>query len=183
MKVIQTSLPDVLIIEPKVFQDDRGFFLESYQQKQFAELTSITSSFVQDNHSYSIKNVLRGLHYQLHNSQGKLVRVSRGEIFDVAVDIRKNSPTFKQWVGVTLSSSNFKMLWIPPGFAHGFLVLSNEADVLYKTTTFYDHPSDRSLLWNDPDLNITWPLNGQTALLSPKDAKASTFKEAELFNS
>lgn len=181
MKIISTDLPEVLILEPKIFKDDRGFFLESYQQRQFEEITGISEPFVQDNHSHSIQNVLRGLHYQMNNPQGKLVRVVSGEIFDVAVDIRQHSPTFGKWVGVNLSASNFRMLWVPPGFAHGFLVLSAEADVLYKVTTFYDQPSDRSLIWNDPDLAISWPLRGRTPLLSAKDAAAATLKKADLY--
>lgn len=181
MKAIPTSLPGVLILEPKVFKDDRGFFLESYQEKIFAEVTGISPVFVQDNHSFSVKDVLRGLHYQMINPQGKLIRVVRGEIFDVAVDIRKSSPFFGKWVGVHLSEANHQMLWIPPGFAHGFLALSDQADVLYKTTSFYDYPSDRSLLWSDLDLAIQWPLQGRNPLLSAKDAIAKTLKEAEVF--
>jgi len=179
--MLSTELPDVLILEPKVFKDDRGFFLESYQEQIFRDLTGVNVSFVQDNHSHSVQNVLRGLHYQLKNPQGKLVRVTRGEIFDVAVDVRKHSPTFKKWVGVALSAENHRILWVPPGFAHGFLVLSKEADVLYKTTTYYDQGSDRSLLWKDPTLAIEWPIEKTEPLLSSKDAHAKTLEEADLF--
>lgn len=180
MEIIATKIEEVKIIRPKVFADERGFFLESYHQQKLESLLG-DLVFVQDNHSRSVQHVLRGLHYQLHQPQGKLVRVSRGAIFDVAVDIRSSSPTFGKWVGMTLSDENKEMAWIPPGFAHGFLTLSETADVLYKTTTFYHAPSDRSLLWNDPALAIDWPLNG-SPLLSDKDARAKCLVECELFN-
>lgn len=180
MKLIETDIRDVKLLEPKVFQDDRGFFLESYNEKLFKELLGIETPFVQDNHSSSIKHVLRGLHYQINNAQGKLVRVVSGEIFDVAVDLRKTSPTFGQWVGFHLSAKNKLLAWIPPGFAHGFLSLSDQAEVLYKVTAFYDPSSDRSLLWNDSEINIEWPL-AHTPLLSPKDAAGKRFKEADVF--
>jgi len=180
VKVIETDLPDVNLLEPKVFQDARGFFLESYNQRLLQDLLGISDSFVQDNHSSSQKHVLRGLHYQLNNPQGKLVRVIIGEIFDVAVDLRRNSPTFGKWAGFHLSAENKKMVWIPPGFAHGFLALTEQADVMYKVTSFYDQSSDRSMLWNDPDLAIDWPLS-TSPLLSPKDAQGKLFREAEVF--
>lgn len=180
MHVKETTIPDVKIIEPQVFGDDRGFFLESYNQKVFAEKTGIHSTFVQDNHSFSPQNVLRGLHYQIQNPQGKLVRVVSGEVFDVAVDIRKSSPTFGKWVGVHLSAQNKKMLWIPEGFAHGFLVLTPTADFLYKTTAFYDAKADRCIRWDDPELAIAWPIHG-SPILSPKDQSGKSFRDAEVF--
>lgn len=177
-----TEIKDVKIIQPDVFRDSRGFFLESYSERKFENLLGISCPFVQDNHSRSVKNVLRGLHYQMENPQGKLVRVTRGEVFDVAVDMRKDSLTFGKWIGMTLSEENHHMAWVPPGFAHGFLVLSEVADVLYKVTSFYHPSSDRSMLWNDPEIAISWPL--QTApLLSEKDAKGALFKNAEYFRS
>lgn len=179
METIPTALKEVLILKPKVFGDPRGFFLESFNKKTFAEL-GIPTEFAQDNHSRSAKHVLRGLHYQLENPQGKLVRVTQGEIYDVAVDLRKSSPTYGKWVGMTLSETNHQMAWIPPGFAHGFLVLSDTADVLYKATTFYHQPSDRSILWSDQDINITWPIT-VSPLVSEKDAKGKRFKEAESY--
>lgn len=180
MEITETAIPDVKLIEPKVFGDNRGFFLESYNQKIFREKTGLNPNFVQDNHSFSPKHVLRGLHYQIRNPQGKLVRVVTGEVFDVAVDIRKSSPTFGKWVGYTLSAENKRMLWIPEGFAHGFLVLSDGADFLYKTTTFYDAEADRCIRWDDPKLAIDWPLSG-SPILSQKDQNGSWFKEAEVF--
>lgn len=180
MNIIPTSIPDVLILEPQIFQDSRGFFLESYNQKIFTEKTGLNPNFVQDNHSKSEYNVLRGLHYQIIQPQGKLVRVIAGKIFDVAVDIRKNSPTFGQWVGYELSAENKLQMWIPIGFAHGFLVLSETAEVIYKTTDYYAPGGDRSILWNDPDLDIKWPLQ-QPPILSAKDEKAATFKNAEVY--
>jgi len=162
----------VLIIEPKVFGDERGFFFESYNECEFAGKTGITVRFVQDNHSRSIKNVLRGLHYQIQQPQGKLVRVVHGEIFDVAVDIRRKSPTFGKWVGHTLSAENKQMIWIPPGFAHGFVVTSDVAEVLYKTTEFWIPAAERCILWNDDKISIDWPLN-TSPLLSAKDQKGS----------
>jgi len=178
MKVIQTNIPEVFIIEPKVFGDDRGFFYESFNKKLFSEY--IKDDFVQDNHSKSAKGVLRGLHYQLKQPQGKLVRVTIGEVYDVAVDIRKNSPTFGRWVGVELSAANKRMLWVPKGFAHGFLVVSEFAEFLYKTTDFYDPSSERCILWNDPDLAIPWPI-GNSPILSAKDTQGKLLKHAELF--
>lgn len=175
MEMIETGIPDVKLIAPKVFGDARGFFLESFHQVRFEDLIGEKVHFVQDNHSRSAKNVLRGLHYQEVNPQGKLVRVTAGEVFDVAVDLRKKSPTYLQWTGMILSADNFRMAWIPPGFAHGFLVLSDSADLLYKVTTYYHPQSDRSLLWNDPDLAIQWPLQGEP-VLSEKDARAKSLK-------
>ena len=176
MKVTPLAIPDVLLIEPRVFGDERGFFFESFNQQAFNEAVGRDVQFVQDNHSKSAKNVLRGLHYQLPpKSQGKLVRAVVGEVFDVAVDIRKNSPTYGQWVGEVLSAENKRQMWIPPGFAHGFLVLSESAEFLYKTTDFYAPEFERSIIWNDPVLAIKWPLVG-APVLSGKDAKSSFFK-------
>lgn len=180
MNIIKTAIPEVLIIEPKVFGDDRGFFYESFNEKALAEHAGIADRFVQDNHSRSIKGVLRGLHYQLKQTQGKLVRVSLGEVYDVAVDIRKSSPTFGNWVGVTLSAENKRMLWVPKGFAHGFLVVSDVAEFLYKTTDFYDPSSEKCISWNDPGLAITWPKE-ITPSLSAKDSQGKLLKEAEVF--
>ena len=180
MKVTPTAIPDVLIIEPKVFGDARGFFYESFNQKAFNEATGTDYQFVQDNHSRSTKGVLRGLHYQIQQPQGKLVRVVRGAVFDVAVDIRKSSPTFGKWVGVELSEENHKQLWVPPGFAHGFVALSDVADVIYKTTDYYASQHERCIAWNDPDLAIRWPLQGETPFLSAKDAIGRSFAEAEV---
>lgn len=180
MKIIQTTIPEVLIIEPKVFGDERGFFYESFNEKAFKELAGIGDRFVQDNHSRSVRGVLRGLHYQLVQTQGKLVRASLGEVFDVAVDIRKNSPTFGKWVGVVLSDINKRMLWIPRGFAHGFLVVSDFAEVLYKATDFYDPPSERSIRWDDAALAIDWP-EGITPSLSAKDAQGKLLADSEVF--
>jgi dTDP-4-dehydrorhamnose 3,5-epimerase len=180
MIVTSTRIPDVLIIEPKVFGDDRGFFFESFNQKAFQEATGLDVPFVQDNHSKSARNVLRGLHYQLAQPQGKLVRVVQGEVFDVAVDIRKDSSTFGQWVGEFLSAENKRQLWIPPGLAHGFVVLSETAEFLYKTTDYYAPAHERSIAWNDPDLAIAWPITGMPTL-SAKDAAALTLKQSEVF--
>lgn len=182
MNIIPTSIPDVLIIEPKVFGDERGFFFESFNQKIFTEKTGITLEFVQDNHSRSVRGVLRGLHYQMQHTQGKLLRVIAGEIFDVAVDMRKSSPHFGEWVGCILSSENKRQFWIPPGFAHGFVVISEIAEVLYKTTDYYAPEYERSLLWNDPDLGIDWPLEGITPILSAKDQAGQPLKTAEFFS-
>jgi dTDP-4-dehydrorhamnose 3,5-epimerase len=179
MNIKRTKIPEVLVFEPKVFGDDRGFFLESYNQKSFAEF-GLTREFVQDNHSRSARNVLRGLHYQLGQPQGKLVRVVAGAIWDVAVDIRRSSPTFGQWVGEAISAENKRILWVPEGFAHGFIVTSDSADVLYKVTDFYAPSCERSLLWNDPQLGITWPLSGEP-LLSQRDRAGLLFHNAELF--
>jgi dTDP-4-dehydrorhamnose 3,5-epimerase len=180
MNIVQTDNASVLLIEPKVFEDDRGFFFESYNHQKFTEQVGENITFVQDNHSLSKKNVLRGLHYQLIKPQGKLVRVVTGSIFDVAVDIRKSSPSFGKWVGYELSAENKRQLWIPPGFAHGFLVLSEIAEVLYKTTDYYFPQGDRTIVWNDPDLGIQWSLNSPP-ILSSKDALGKLFKAAEVF--
>lgn len=180
MQAIRTAIPDVLIIEPKVFGDARGFFYESFNAKAFQEATGLDVPFVQDNHSKSVKGVLRGLHYQIQQPQGKLVRVVAGEVFDVAVDIRKNSPTFGKWVGELLSGENKRQLWIPPGFAHGFVVLSETAEFLYKTTDYYAPQFERCIAWNDPDLAISWPVAGEP-LLSPKDAAGSKLVLAPCF--
>ena len=179
MKVIATAIPEVLIIEPKVFGDARGFFYESFNQQAFNEATATSHQFVQDNHSRSIKGVLRGLHYQVQQPQGKLVRAVRGSVFDVAVDIRKSSPTFGQWVGVTLSEDNHRQLWIPPGFAHGFFVLSELADCLYKTTDYYSPLRERCINWNDLDLAIDWPLT-KSPSLSNKDNCGTPLRFCEL---
>jgi len=179
LKKISTSLPDVVILEPRVFGDERGFFFESYNQQSMAEI-GITERFVQDNHSSSSRNVLRGLHYQLRNPQGKLVRVVEGEILDVAVDLRRNSPTFGHSEAVRLSGENKRMLWIPVGFAHGFLVLSERAQVLYKATDFYSPEHERTVAWNDPDLNIRWELYGEP-IVSTKDQRGVSFREAEYY--
>ena len=177
MNVIRTAIPEVVLIEPKVFGDARGFFFESFNQKAFNEATGTNHQFVQDNHSRSAKGVLRGLHYQIQQPQGKLVRVVRGAVFDVAVDIRKSSPTFGRWVGAELSEDNQHQLWVPPGFAHGFLVLSDMADFLYKTTDYYAPQYERSILWNDSDLNIDWPIG--EPILSNKDRQGLKFNSAD----
>ena len=182
MKVTPTKIPGLLIIEPKVFGDERGFFFESYNEKAFNEATGVSPRFVQDNHSKSVKGVLRGLHYQLPpRAQGKLVRVVQGKVFDVAVDIRKDSPTYGQWVGEILSADNKKQLWIPPGFAHGFLTLSDTAEFLYKTTDYWSQEHERAIIWNDATVNIDWPLEGITPQLAAKDAAAGAFSAAEGF--
>jgi len=181
MNIIPTALPEVLIIEPKVFGDARGFFFESFNQQRFDEATGTRFHFVQDNHSRSAKGVLRGLHYQIQQAQGKLVRVARGAVFDVAVDVRKSSPRFGQWVGVELSEDNQRQLWVPPGFAHGFLVLSDSADFLYKTTDYYAPTHERSIAWNDPALGIVWPDIGMAPQLSAKDAVSPPLAQAEVF--
>ncbi len=179
MKLRKTKIPEVLVFEPEVFGDERGFFLESYNQKTFEEF-GLKRNFVQDNHSRSARNVLRGLHYQLQQPQGKLLRVVSGAIWDVAVDVRRSSPTFGQWAGEELSAENKRMFWIPEGFAHGFVVISESADVLYKATDFYAPASERSLLWNDPELGIDWPQAGEP-LLSKKDRAGLPFSQAEFF--
>jgi dTDP-4-dehydrorhamnose 3,5-epimerase len=179
MNLIPTAIPDVLLLEPRVFGDERGFFLESWNKRTFAEL-GITADFVQDNHSRSQKNVLRGLHYQIEHAQGKLVRVTAGEVYDVAVDLRRSSPTFGRWVGFTLSAADKRMAWIPPGFAHGFLVTSDSAEFLYKTTDYYSPAHERTLLWNDPQLAIPWPLSGEP-LLAAKDKTGLPLTAAETF--
>jgi dTDP-4-dehydrorhamnose 3,5-epimerase len=181
MNVLATSIPEVVIVEPRVFGDDRGFFYESFNERRFAELTGVgMARFVQDNHSRSSKNVLRGLHYQIRQPQGKLVRVVAGEVFDVAVDIRKSSPTFGKWAGVTLSAENHRQLWIPEGFAHGFLVMSDAAEFLYKTTDYWAPEHERCILWNDPAIGIGWPLDGMP-VLSEKDRMGKSLAEAEVF--
>ncbi|RUO76949.1 dTDP-4-dehydrorhamnose 3,5-epimerase [Idiomarina seosinensis] len=180
MKTIKTRIPDVQLIEPKVFGDERGFFMETWNEKVFSE-AGIDSKFVQDNHSRSVKNTLRGLHYQIKQPQGKLVRVTHGEVFDVAVDLRKDSPTFGQWVGEYLSEENSRMLWVPPGFAHGFLVVSDTADFQYKCTDFYAPEYEKSIHWADKTLDINWPLNNSDEpLVSNKDNKGVNFSDAEL---
>jgi dTDP-4-dehydrorhamnose 3,5-epimerase len=180
MRAIATSIPEVIILEPKVFGDERGFFYESFNAKAFEEATGVKREFVQDNHSRSARGVLRGLHYQLQQAQGKLVRVTVGEVFDVAVDLRRSSPTFGQWVGEILSAENKRQLWVPEGFAHGFVVLSDYAEFLYKTTDYYAPEHERSILWNDPDLAIEWPLQ-EAPQLSGKDQAGINFKDADLF--
>lgn len=179
MKATPTRIPDVLVIEPKVFGDARGFFFESFNQAAFQAATGLDVTFVQDNHSRSARGVLRGLHYQLQQPQGKLVRVVRGSVFDVAVDVRKASPTFGQWTGVELSEDNHRQLWVPPGFAHGFLVLSESADFLYKTTDYYAPQHERCIAWDASDIGIEWPLNGPP-LLSTKDLQGKQLRDAEL---
>lgn len=183
MHCIRTAIPGVCILEPKVFGDERGFFLESFNANTFEQVTGIKTHFVQDNHSRSVKGVLRGLHYQLQQPQGKLVRVTQGEVFDVAVDIRRSSASFGQWVGVHLSADNKRQLWVPAGFAHGFLVLTESAEFLYKTTDYYNPASERAIAWNDPALAIQWPvIEGISApALSGKDQLASLLAEAEVF--
>ena len=182
MKVTRLAIPDVVLIEPKVFGDARGFFFESFNQKAFNEATGTNHQFVQDNHSRSSKGVLRGLHYQIQQPQGKLVRVVRGAVFDVAVDIRKSSPTFGQWVGEVLSADNHRQLWVPPGFAHGFMVLSETAEFLYKTTDYYAPVYERCIVWDDPDLAIDWPNIGMAPLLSAKDFAGRKLSNADCFN-
>ena len=180
MKVTPTAIPDVLVIEPKVFGDARGFFYESFNQKAFNDATGLNLNFVQDNHSRSGKGVLRGLHYQIQQPQGKLVRVVRGAVFDVAVDIRKGSPTFGHWVGMELSEENHKQLWIPAGFAHGFMVTSESAEFLYKTTDYYAPEHERCIVWDDPAIGIQWPLTTKPSL-SAKDQQGLALREAETF--
>jgi len=180
MKVTQTTLPGVLLLEPSVFTDSRGFFVESYNKRTMAEV-GIVDEFVQDNHSFSGRNVLRGLHYQIRHAQGKLVRAVSGEIFDVAVDLRRSSPTFGRWFGETLSGENKRMLWIPPGFAHGFVVVSENAHVLYKASDYYDAASERTLAWNDSDLKIDWRLR-DPPIVSEKDKRGVPFRSAEVFD-
>jgi len=181
MKITPTAIPEVLILEPKVFGDARGFFMESFNQKVFDEVVGHHVDFVQDNHSKSAKGVLRGLHYQIEHAQGKLVRVAAGAVFDVAVDIRKNSPTFGKWLGVELNSDNKRQLWIPPGFAHGFLVLEDGTDFLYKTSDYYSPVHERCIRWDDPDLAIEWPISGVEPQVSKKDAEGVRMTSAEVF--
>jgi dTDP-4-dehydrorhamnose 3,5-epimerase len=183
MNVISTSISEVLVIEPKVFGDSRGFFFESFNHKNFSQATGLDVKFVQDNHSRSVKGVLRGLHYQIRQPQGKLVRVVRGQVFDVAVDIRRSSPTFGRWVGVELTEDNYRQLWVPSGFAHGFYVLSDTADFLYKTTDYYFPDLERSLLWNDPAIAVPWPIQADVSpIISAKDKIAPKLADAELFD-
>jgi dTDP-4-dehydrorhamnose 3,5-epimerase len=179
--VVPTSLPEVLIIEPKVFGDERGFFFESFNAREFEEVTGLQRHFVQDNHSRSVRGVLRGLHYQIQRPQGKLVRVVSGEVFDVAVDIRRSSPNFGKWVGVMLSAENKREVWIPEGFAHGFLVISESAEFLYKTTDYYAPEFERSIRWNDPAIGIEWPIEG-APVLAKKDELGTLLDQAELFD-
>ncbi len=182
MHIIQTEFPEVLIIEPKVFEDDRGFFLESYNKKAFSEVLGISCDFVQDNHSRSSQHVLRGLHYQIKHAQGKLIRVVVGEVFDVVVDLRGDSASLGKWIGVRLSEANKQQLWVPAGFAHGFLVLSKQAEVLYKTTDFHAPEYERCIRWDDPELAISWPLEkGQQPILSEKDKTGLLFKNTKPF--
>jgi len=182
MKVIKTAIADVLLIEPRVFSDPRGFFFESFNEKAFRRETGLDVTFVQDNHSRSPRGILRGLHYQMPPAaQGKLVRCVTGQVYDVAVDLRKSSLTFGEWVGVFLSAENKRQLWIPEGFAHGFLVVSEEADVLYKTTDYYSPTDEQAILWSDSELNIPWPLEGIAPLVSDKDSQARAFRSAKLF--
>lgn len=181
MKFIPTKIPDIIIIEPTVFGDERGYFMETWTQAKFAE-GGINAQFVQDNHSKSQQGVLRGLHYQLQLAQGKLVRVLNGEVFDVAVDMRKSSPSYGQWIGEILSEENRKMMWVPPGFAHGFYVLSEQAEFVYKCTDYYAPQYERSVMWNDPNIGIEWPLlPGKTPQLSPKDQDGKRFRDAESY--
>ncbi|HEY0489992.1 MAG TPA: dTDP-4-dehydrorhamnose 3,5-epimerase [Telluria sp.] len=181
MQVQPTAIPEVLIIEPKAYGDERGFFYESFNARSFAELTGKTPTFVQDNHSKSARNVLRGLHYQIRQPQGKLVRVVAGEVFDVAVDLRRSSATFGRWVGVLLSAENKRQLWVPEGFGHGFVVTSESAEFLYKTTDYWAPEHERSILWNDPAIGIDWPA-GLAPILSVKDAQAKLLADSELFD-
>ncbi|GJH09264.1 dTDP-4-dehydrorhamnose 3,5-epimerase [Caballeronia novacaledonica] len=181
LNATRTSLPEVVILEPKVFGDDRGFFYESFNAKQFREATGVEAEFVQDNHSRSVKNVLRGLHYQIQQPQGKLVRVIVGSVFDVAVDLRRSSPNFGKWVGVELTAENKRQLWVPPGFGHGFVVTSESAEFLYKTTDYYAPQFERSIRWDDLDIGIDWP-EGIQPMLSKKDEAASSFANAEMFD-
>lgn len=180
MRVVATELPEVLVIEPRVFGDERGFFFESYNRRAFAEATGVDVEFVQDNHSRSVRGVLRGLHYQIRKPQGKLVRVVVGEVFDVAVDLRRSSPRFGRWTGVRLSAENKRMVWVPPGFAHGFLVLSEAAEFLYKTTDYYAPEFERCLRWDDPTVAVDWPLSGEP-ILSAKDRAGRLLAEAEVY--
>lgn len=182
MKVIGTQIPEVLIIEPQVIEDERGFFMESFNQQRFEQVMGSSFNFVQDNHSHSARGVLRGLHYQIgERAQGKLVRVALGAVFDVAVDLRRSASTFSRWVGIELSAQNRRQLWIPPGFAHGFVVLGECADLMYKTTDYYSPAHDRCLVWNDPDIAIRWPVTATSPVLSAKDLNGKTLREADLF--
>ena len=180
--VIPTELPQVLLLQPRVFADERGFFFESFNQREFNQATGLDLVFVQDNHSKSMKRTLRGLHYQFNQPQGKLVQATVGEVFDVAVDLRRSSKTFGQWYGVVLSSENKRMLWVPPGFAHGFMVLSESAEFQYKCTDYYAPEDEHGILWNDPDLAIDWPLAAGEPILSAKDSQAKSFKDAVYYD-
>ena len=180
MKMIPTALDGVLILEPRVVDDERGFFFESYNARQFAELTGLELNFVQDNHSKSVKNVVRGLHYQVRRPQGKLVRVVAGAVYDVVVDLRRSSPSFGRWSGTVLSAANRRQVWVPPGFAHGFVTLSDSAECLYKTTEYWSPPDERTLLWNDPALQIAWPLDG-AAIVSSRDRAGALLGDIEVF--
>jgi dTDP-4-dehydrorhamnose 3,5-epimerase len=180
MNVIPSAIPDVLVIEPRVFEDERGFFYESFNARRFEELTGLRPEFVQDNHSQSLRNVVRGLHYQVGCPQGKLVRVVSGAVYDVVVDLRRASPSFGQWAATELSAENRRQLWIPPGFAHGFMAISDSAECVYKTTDYWSPPHERTLLWNDPALDIRWPLSGE-AVLSAKDRLGLPLSQAEVF--
>lgn len=181
MNIVETEIPDVLIIEPKVYRDDRGFFMETWEGLKFAKL-GIDAAFVQDNHSGSLRGVLRGLHYQIKQPQGKLVRAIRGEVFDVAVDLRRSSPTFGKWVGTRLSAENKRMFWVPAGFAHGFYTIGDYVEFAYKCTNYYSPEYDRTLLWNDPDIGIDWPIaEGESPILSRKDAEGICFRDAECY--
>jgi len=183
MNIIDTKIPDVKIIEPAIFGDERGFFMETWSQKLFEEkVTGRPTTFVQDNHSKSKKGILRGLHYQTENTQGKLVRVISGKVFDVAVDIRKSSETFGKWVGVELSAENKRQLWVPEGFAHGFYVMSDEAEFVYKCTDYYNSKAEHSIKWDDPEIDIIWPIGAVKPLLSEKDENANTFSNIDLFD-
>jgi dTDP-4-dehydrorhamnose 3,5-epimerase len=181
MKAVPTALPEVLVLEPRVFGDERGFFMESWNRRDFAQATGLDVNFVQDNHSRSARNVLRGIHYQVVRPQGKLVRVVTGAVFDVAVDLRRSSPRFGRWIGVELSADNKRQLWVPPGFGHAFLVLSENADFLYKTTEYWMPEHDRVLRWNDPRLAIEWPLGGVSPVLAQKDRDAPVLSDAEVY--
>jgi dTDP-4-dehydrorhamnose 3,5-epimerase len=181
LKITSASIPGILLIQPKVFEDERGFFLESFQKRRFAE-AGVDAEFVQDNHSKSYHGILRGLHYQIKQPQGKLLRVIAGEIYDVAVDIRKSSPTFGKWFGTYLSSENKQILWVPIGFAHGFYVISPEAELLYKSTDYYLPEWERTIAWNDPTIGISWPLQSELPILSPKDKAGKPLLEAETFD-
>jgi len=181
MKIAATAIPDVLLLEPTIYEDERGFFFESFNQKRFEDATGLNIRFVQDNHSRSVKRVLRGLHYQIRRPQGKLLRVTAGEVFDVAVDLRRSSPTFGKFAGIVLSAANKKQLWIPEGLAHGYLVLSEAAEVLYKTTDYYSPEDERCLIWNDPDVGIDWPKDG-APILSAKDRLGLPLSKAEIFS-
>jgi len=183
MQVRPTAIPDVVVVEPQVFGDARGFFFESFNERRFEAAIGRPVAFVQDNHSRSGRNVLRGLHYQLPHPQGKLVRVVLGEVFDVAVDLRRGSPTFRRWVGEVLSAENKRQMWVPEGFAHGFLVLSDSADFLYKTTDYYHPEADRCIRWDDPDLAIEWPLGGATPIVAAKDAAGRRLADSPVFDS